>query len=183
MFFFSEDNCPLLWRQSCSAHFRGDNCALIWRQFGSGQFSVNTICQCFFLVKTIVHCSEDNYAVLILEETIVHWSEDNLTVPYFLWRQSSSAPFLVKTIVLLLLILWRQLYYCYLFCEDNCTSAHEDNFTSEDDCTISPLVPQLFQKFWNFLLPCHRGYILSYFFLTMLEIFGFSLVQKTPFAA
>ena len=86
---FSEDNCPVLWRQLGSAHFRGDNCPLIWRQFGSALFSVKTIFQCFIFL---------------------HFS-----------------PFLVKTIVLLLYILWRQLYYCYLFCEDNCTSAHEDN--------------------------------------------------------
>ena len=96
---FSEDNCPVLWRQLGSAQFRGDNCPRIWRQFGSALFSVKTIFQC-----SIFH----------------HFS-----------------PFLVKTIVLLLLILWRQLYYWYLFCEDNCTSAHEDNFTSEDNCTIS----------------------------------------------
>ena len=56
-------------------------------------------------------------------KTIVHWCEDNLAVPYFLWRQSSSAPFFS----IFLNFLWRQLYYCYLFCEDNCTSAHEDN--------------------------------------------------------
>ena len=96
---FSEDNCPVLWRQLGSAHFRGDNCPLIWRQFGSALFSVKTIFQCSIFL-------------------------------YF-------SQFFVKTIVLLLLILWRQLYYCYLFCEDNCTSAHEDNFTSEDNCTIS----------------------------------------------
>ena len=74
-------------------------------------------------LKTIIQCSEDNLAVFIIEKTIVHWSEDNLAVPYFLWRQSSSAPFFS----IFLNFLWRQLYYCYLFCENNCTSAHEDN--------------------------------------------------------
>ena len=132
---------------------------MLWRQFGSGHFSVKTICQCLCF-------SEDNCPVLWRQLGSAHFRGDNCPL---IWRQFGSAlfsvktifqcsiflhfsPFLVKTIVLLLLILWRQLYYCYLFCEDNCTSAHEDNFTSEDNCTISHFYDWRFQKFNDILM-------------------------------
>ena len=141
---------------------------MLWRQFGSGHFSVKTICQCLCF-------SEDNCPVLWRQLGSAHFRGDNCPL---IWRQFGSAlfsvktifqcsiflhfsPFLVKTIVLLLLILWRQLYYCYLFCEDNCTSAHEDNFTSEDNCTIS------LQNCCSF----HRNIFLRIFHYVLIEMF------------
>ena len=63
----------------------------------------------------------------MLEETSLCFSEDNCPL---IWRQFGSALFSLKTIFqcsIFLNFLWRQLYYRYLFFEDNCTSAHEDN--------------------------------------------------------
>ena len=88
------------------------------------------------LEKTIVQCSEDNLPVVIslrrqlstaslLEKTIFHCSEDNFTVLNLWWK---------------LLFLEKTISQCFSFWEDNLTSAQEDNFTREDNFTISLLM-------------------------------------------
>ena len=58
-----------------------------------------------------------------LEKTILQCSEDNCTVPNLWWK---------------LLFLEKTISQCFSFWEDNLTSAQEDNFTREDNFTISP---------------------------------------------
>ena len=99
-------------------------------------------------MKTIVQWSRDNLILLHTLKTIVRWREDNCPVLQFLWRRLSSAHYFVKTIfqcsyfLHFYHFLMKTIGQCFIFCEDNCTSAHVDNFTSVDNFTI-PRVEQL----------------------------------------
>ena len=107
-------------------------------------------------MKTIVHWSRDNLILLNTLKTIVQWCEDNCPVLQFLWRRLSSAHYFVKTIfqcsyfLHFYHFLMKTIRQCFIFCEDNCTSAHVDNFTCEDNFTIPPnmVCPQLKSRPW-----------------------------------
>ena len=72
----------------------------------------------------------------------------------FLWRQLSGAHYFAKTIfqcsyfLHFYHFLMKTIRQCFISCEDNCTSARVDNFTSVDNFTIPRTVTKKNIVFW-----------------------------------